>query len=75
MDQICDLWFVLFPKGVHSELTILLAGDLVYLTVFGQNILIVNSAKAAYELFEQRSRNYSDRARFGMIELYVIATP
>jgi hypothetical protein len=36
-------------------------GDLVYLEVFGQPIILLNSPKAAKDLLEQRSAIYSDR--------------
>ena len=35
--------------------------DLIYLQLFGTPIVVVNSAKAAHELFEKRSSIYSDR--------------
>ncbi|KAH9163975.1 cytochrome P450, partial [Lactarius sanguifluus] len=36
-------------------------GDLMYLTVFGQGILVVNSQCVAVDLLEKRSNIYSDR--------------
>ena len=44
-------------------------GDLVFLTVFGKNVLFVNSFKTANDLFEKRSSNYSDRAESQMVNL------
>ena len=38
-----------------------LYGDVIYVDLFGRGMVIVNSAKAANELFEKRSSNYSDR--------------
>lgn len=47
-------------------------GDVVYVTVLGQHLVFVNSAKAAYDLFEKRSAIYSDRPRLPLLkELYV----
>ena len=43
-------------------------GDLVYLNGLGQSILVINSATAAYELFEKRSSIYSDRGEFPMVK-------
>jgi len=37
------------------------SGELVYLNMFGRDIMIVNSRKLAYELFDKRSSKYSDR--------------
>ncbi|TFK34708.1 cytochrome P450 [Crucibulum laeve] len=42
-------------------------GDLFFLSVFGQNVLVVNSFQTANELFEKRSANYSDRGRSTMV--------
>ncbi|KAF8512772.1 cytochrome P450 [Gautieria morchelliformis] len=39
-------------------------GDLVYLNILGQSMVIISSAHVAYELFEKRSTIYSDRFRF-----------
>ncbi|KAF9223382.1 cytochrome P450 [Gyrodon lividus] len=36
-------------------------GDLVYSSLFGQDFVIINSAKLAHELLDQRSTIYSDR--------------
>ncbi|KAF8518587.1 cytochrome P450 [Gautieria morchelliformis] len=41
-------------------------GDLVYLNVLGQPIVIVSSPDIAYELFEKRSSVYSNRYNFEM---------
>ncbi|THV02863.1 cytochrome P450 [Dendrothele bispora CBS 962.96] len=43
-------------------------GDLVHMSVLGQNILIINSFQTANELFEKRSSNYSDRNEMPMIK-------
>jgi hypothetical protein len=48
-----------------------LQGDLVTVRVLGQNIIIINSAKAAQELLGKRSYNFSDRPRIPILELYV----
>lgn len=36
-------------------------GDVLYMEIFGNPLIILNSAKAATELFEKRSGNYADR--------------
>lgn len=47
------------------------AGDLVFLSVFGKTILVVNTYQVANDLFEKRSFNYSDRNELPMInDLY-----
>jgi hypothetical protein len=42
-------------------------GDVVYANVFGQDIVILNSFAAAWDLLERRSSIYSDRTPFPML--------
>ncbi|KAF8573501.1 cytochrome P450 [Ramaria rubella] len=42
-------------------------GDLLYLEIYGNPIVIVNSTSVAADLFEKRSKIYSDRAEFPMM--------
>ncbi|THU98671.1 cytochrome P450 [Dendrothele bispora CBS 962.96] len=42
-------------------------GDVFYLEVFGESIVVFNSAKAVIEIFEKRSANYSDRPEMYMV--------
>ncbi|KAH9031547.1 hypothetical protein EDB84DRAFT_1271008, partial [Lactarius hengduanensis] len=39
-------------------------GELMYLSAFGQGILVVNSQRVAVDLLEKRSNIYSDRPRY-----------
>ena len=49
-------------------------GDLVYVNVVGQPIIVVGSAEVAYDLFERRSSKYSGRGHSTMVvDLYVYA--
>jgi hypothetical protein len=36
-------------------------GDVVYLEIFGESMVILNSLEGVTEIFEKRSANYSDR--------------
>ncbi|TDL23203.1 cytochrome P450 [Rickenella mellea] len=36
-------------------------GDIIHVSMFGQSIIIINSYEMAFDLFERRSYNYSDR--------------
>lgn len=47
------------------------AGDVVYLDVLGQPMVVLGSYKVARELLDKRSANYSDRPRSIMAQLYV----
>ncbi|KAF8576736.1 cytochrome P450 [Ramaria rubella] len=42
-------------------------GDLVYVNIFGQGMVFVNSPTIAYDLFEKASSNYSDRGDSPML--------
>ncbi|KAI1789703.1 CyP450 monooxygenase [Ganoderma leucocontextum] len=44
-------------------------GPVVHLKVFKYSVIILNSSKAAFDLLDQRSANYSDRPRLGMLSL------
>ncbi|KAG9219881.1 hypothetical protein CCMSSC00406_0010053 [Pleurotus cornucopiae] len=44
-------------------------GDVVYLRIFGRNLLVLNSLEAAIDLFEKRSAIYSDRPKRVMGQL------
>ncbi|EED83945.1 predicted protein [Postia placenta Mad-698-R] len=49
-------------------------GDVIYIHVFGNPIIVLNSAKAATELLDKRSSIYSSRPQRTMVsELWVIA--
>jgi hypothetical protein len=45
----------------------LFSGDVVYVNVFGQHMVFVNSMDVAVDLFEKRSSIYSDRCNFSMM--------
>ena len=53
----------LHPPSAHSEVQRIGLGDLIYLDVAGQPIVICNSHKVAGDLLDRRSRIYSDRPR------------
>ncbi|KAG7089560.1 hypothetical protein E1B28_011232 [Marasmius oreades] len=44
-------------------------GEMIHLKVLGQHIIIINSQKLADAMFEKRSRIYSDRPLFPMLDL------
>ncbi|PIL25355.1 cytochrome P450 [Ganoderma sinense ZZ0214-1] len=46
-------------------------GDVVYLNVLGQDTVVLGSLKAARDLLEKRSANYSNRPTSVMVQLYV----
>ena len=44
-------------------------GDLLYLEILGQKILVINSEDVAADLLDKRSQNYSDRPQVPMVTL------
>ena len=61
-----------FQANLSRLLILQYIGDLVYLNVFGQSIVVINSPVLAFELLEKRSSIYSDRGEFPMMnDLYV----
>jgi hypothetical protein len=62
------LWSVL-SYGLHPSIYGCFTGGLVYIKVFGQHIVFVNSMDIAEDLFEKRSSIYSDRFKAPMMEL------
>ena len=49
-----------------------MVGDIIYLRVLGQDIIILNSEEVANALLDKRSRKYSDRPVSAIAELYVV---
>ncbi|ESK83213.1 cytochrome p450 [Moniliophthora roreri MCA 2997] len=43
-------------------------GDIVYIRLFNQDVIVLNSAKAAGDLLDRRAANYSNRPRMPVIE-------
>ena len=61
-----------FQANLPRLLILQYIGDLVYLNIFGQSIVVINSSAVAFELFEKRSSIYSDRPECPMLnDLYV----
>jgi len=53
--------------GLRDNLIRFQPGDMVFLKVLGQPILVLNSLKRTTDLFEKRSSNYSDRMKATML--------
>ena len=59
-------------KHLQSRLELLSPGDVVYLHVLGQSIIILNTPEAAGDLMDKRGSIYSDKPSFVMVgELWV----
>ncbi|KAG2140543.1 cytochrome P450 [Suillus bovinus] len=54
------------PWKIFSQWRKLYAGDLVYVNVLGNKLLILNDMESVRELLEKRSQKYSDRPSFVM---------
>ncbi|KAF9458164.1 cytochrome P450 [Collybia nuda] len=44
-------------------------GDVMHLHFLGRSVIVLNSAKAAVDLMDKRSANYSDRPHFALFEM------
>lgn len=53
---------------VDTKVSTDIAGEIMYLNGAGQPVVVCNSLKSAFEIFERRSANYSDRPRFVMAQ-------
>lgn len=53
---------------VDTEFSTYTAGEIMYLDGAGQPVVVCNSLKSAFEIFDRRSANYSDRPRFVMAQ-------
>ena len=63
-----EVWKKKYGMSIHSSAIfdadfVLNAGPLVYLTVGGQGILVLNTHKVAADLLDRRGHIYSDRPR------------
>lgn len=50
----------------------IISGDLIYYTVLGKSVLVINSQTVANDLLEKNSSVFSDRPHMKMIGLCVI---
>lgn len=60
------LWYSLFRRRSLGCLKVS-TGDVVYFKVFGRPMIVLNTLKAARDLMEKRSTNYSCRPRFVLL--------
>lgn len=51
----------------RAPVLIMIIGDVVYLQVFRQPIVVLNSLEAAQDLLDKRSHIYSDRPNFVLL--------
>jgi hypothetical protein len=52
----------------------IVSGDLVFVRLLGQEIVVINSQRVAEALLDKRSRIYSDRPYIATLEPYVLLT-
>lgn len=50
------------------------AGDMIFFKLLGQPFLLLGSAERAYDIFEKRSLNYSDRPRLPMFNEVLVTS-
>ena len=63
-----DIWYELCAILLKNALVIIYStlGDVIYLNVLGQPVLVLESGRAALDLFDKRSNIYSDRLHLVM---------
>ena len=63
-----DIWYELCAILLENALVIIYStlGDVIYLNVLGQPVLVLESGRAALDLFDKRSNIYSDRPHLVM---------
>jgi hypothetical protein len=58
-----------FWRDANLDVSVEIAGEIMYLDAAGQPTIVLNSLKAAFDLLECRAGNYSNRPRFVMAQL------
>ena len=63
-----DIWYEVCAILLENALVIIYStlGDVIYLNVLGQPVLVLESGRAALDLFDKRSNIYSDRPHLVM---------
>ena len=63
-----DIWYEVCAIPLENALVIIYStlGDVIYLNVLGQPVLVLESGRAALDLFDKRSNIYSDRPHLVM---------
>ena len=59
------------PLAEHFFLT-RWTGDIISFRIFGQVVVVLNSAKVAKDLFDKRAAIYSDRSPMAMYDMCVL---
>ena len=60
------------PPMAEIPLLTRLIGDIISFRIFGQVVVVLNSAKIAKDLFEKRAAIYSDRSPMPMYDMWVL---
>ena len=63
-----DIWYEVCAIPLENALVIVYStlGDVIYLNVLGQPVLVLESGRATLDLFDKRSNIYSDRPHLVM---------
>lgn len=62
-------------SSFNDSCLISILGDILYLELPGQSIVVLDSLQAAEDLLDMRSAIYSDRPKFRLYELWVLCVP
>jgi len=69
----CCIWYVRRQYSAYV-VRIIISGDLFFLRLLGQEVVVINSQDIAEALMEKRSRIYSDRPYLATRQPYVLLT-
>ena len=58
-------------RAIRSNSCHMSSGDITFYQVLGRRFIVINSVRAAFDLLEKRSVNYSDRPHTPMTDLCV----
>jgi hypothetical protein len=63
---------VTFSETCSPKLIPAFQGDIIYLRVYSQDIVVICSLSAVKDLFEKRGQTYSDRPQLPITEMYAL---
>ena len=61
----------LWPSMIARDSPLIISGDILYASAFGNHVVVINSLKVAEEIFERRAKLYNDRPVIPIVEVCV----
>lgn len=73
MGQEIQQYAVALHDRSRPPLTLIIPGDILHASAFGNHVVVINSLKMAEEIFERRAKLYNDRPVIPIVKVYVFA--